>query len=112
MKTVQAVEELAVSQHYMKQYTVEQDGSVTQMLRAHSLRESEVIEGAKESQSIHSFQTEFAVFAKDIKEVRSLVNLWKDEFVRRKTIQGLPPLEKAVMSDNSREGGFSQSILA
>lgn len=82
------------------------------MLRAHSLRDSEVIEDGKEAQSIHSFQTEFAVYAKDIKEVRSLVNLWKDEFVRRKTTKGLPPLEKAVMSDNMREGGFSQSILS
>lgn len=82
------------------------------MLRAQSLRGSEVIEAVnKESQSNHSFQTEFAPYAKDIKEVRSLVNLWKDEFIRRKTTQGLPPLEKAIMSDSSREGGYSQSIL-
>ena len=54
-----------------------------------------------------TFDEEFGNYAEDIKEVRSLVNLWKEEFVRRKTIPGLPPLEKAVMSDNSRIGGFS-----
>jgi hypothetical protein len=47
------------------------------------------------------------VYAKDIKEVRSLVNLWKEEFIRRKTQIDLPPLEQAVMSDSSRIGGYS-----
>ena len=47
------------------------------------------------------------MYAKDIKEVRSLVNLWKEEFIRRKTQIDLPPLEKAVMSDTSRIGGYS-----
>jgi hypothetical protein len=60
-----------------------------------------------------SFDQEFATYAQDIKEVRSLVNLWKEEFIRRKTHQPqLPPLEKAVMSDATRTGGYSQSIFS
>lgn len=43
--------------------------------------------------------------------MRSLVNLWKEEFIRRKTTEGLPPLEQAVMEDPTRVGGYSQSIL-
>ena len=58
-----------------------------------------------------SFDEEFREYAKDIKEVRSLVNLWKEEFVRRKTQPELPPLEKAVMADDRRTGGYSQSVL-
>jgi len=54
-----------------------------------------------------SFDREFCKYSEDIKEVRSLVNLWKEEFVRRKTNPGLPPLERAVMSDPNRQGGFS-----
>ena len=59
-----------------------------------------------------TFDEEFGQYAEDIKEVRSLVNLWKEEFIRRKTTPGLPPLEKAVMSDGARSGGFSESILS
>ena len=54
-----------------------------------------------------SFEEEFGAYAKDIKEVRSLVNLWKEEFIRRKTTPGLPPLETAVMADPKRLGGYS-----
>ena len=39
------------------------------------------------------------------------MNLWKEEFVRRKTQPELPPLEKAVMADDRRTGGYSQSVL-
>lgn len=45
-------------------------------------------------QSEGSYQLEFQKYSKDIKEVRSLVNLWKEEFIRRKS-KGLPELEKA-----------------
>ncbi|TNV71375.1 hypothetical protein FGO68_gene262 [Halteria grandinella] len=58
------------------------------------------------------YDNEFAPYAQDIREVRSLVNLWKEEFIRRKTTPGLPALEKAVMEDHTRVGGYSQSILS
>jgi len=86
------------------------------MLRAHSLRDefsaqSFKLDNVVQEESIKSFQTEFALYAKDIKEVRSLVNLWKEEFFRRKANPLLPNLETAVMNDSNRTGGYSQSII-
>lgn len=43
--------------------------------------------------------------------MRSLVNLWREEFIRRKTNPNLPPLEKAVMSDPNRQFGYSQNQI-
>ncbi|CDW73683.1 dna polymerase zeta subunit [Stylonychia lemnae] len=56
-----------------------------------------------------TFDQQFLKYSLDIKEVKSLVNLWKEEFVRRKH-QKLPELERAQMKDDSRLGGYSESI--
>ena len=51
----------------------------------------------------------FAEYSKDIKEVRSLVNLWKEEFDRR-IDYGQELMEKVQMADSSRTGGYSESL--
>ena len=48
-------------------------------------------------------------YTKDIKEVRSLVNLWSDEFERR-ILNEKPPMEKVKTSDDSRTCGYSEAL--
>ena len=52
----------------------------------------------------------FGTYAEDIKEVRSLVNLWREEFERR-TENGDAPIEKAK-SYQARSCGYSESLTS
>ena len=51
----------------------------------------------------------FDEYSRDIKEVRSLVNLWREEFERRLEL-GYELMDKAKTKDESRTCGYSESL--
>lgn len=61
---------------------------------------------ATEQRSAVKKEAEFTRYVKEIKEVRSLVNLWRDEFDRRNSLN-LPAIQPPVLSDDNRTCGFS-----
>ena len=56
------------------------------------------------------YEALFAPYANDIKEVRSLVNLWREEFERR-IESNLDLMDKVKKSDPNRDCGYSESLM-
>eukprot|EP00347_Sterkiella_histriomuscorum_P014702 403359875 len=96
--------ELSPNSKSVDQQQVQQQTPDFKLNQIHQIKE--VLQTPLQSENLDQ---QFTKYSQDIKYVRSLVNLWKEEFIRRKH-QGLPDMERAQMSDDTRTGGYSQSL--